>query len=290
MTACPHNLFAQEHLLMPPDMNAICTTHDLLWIVLDSLRYDVAAAELDAGRTPNLQRLTGGWERRHTPGSFTLPAHAAFFAGFLPAPADAAAERQRLFAAKFAGSETTGPHTKTFETADIISGLRSEGFRTICVGGVGFFNERTALSRVLPGYFCEAHWKPEFEVTQRNAPAAQMAFAADLVRNTAAQEKLLLFMNVSAIHQPNYFYLRDSGPDDPASHAAALRAVDATLPVLLRAFAERARPVFWIACSDHGTAYGEEGFHGHRAGVEAVWTVPYAHGIFDKAAWKGGAA
>ena len=26
----------------------------------------------------------------------------------------------------------------------------------------------------------------------------------------------------------------------------------------------------------HGTAYGEDGFTGHRLGHEVVWTVPYA--------------
>ena len=62
---------------MPPDMNHLVATHDLLWIVLDSLRYDVAQQEMSEGRTPHLARLAGAWEKRHTPGSFTLPAHAA---------------------------------------------------------------------------------------------------------------------------------------------------------------------------------------------------------------------
>ena len=271
---------------MRPDMNQLIPSHDLLWIVLDSLRYDVAQQEMSAGRTPHLARLAGTWERRHTPGSFTLPAHAAFFAGFLPTPADPAADRQRLFAARFAGSESTGPGTKVFETADIVSGLRAEGFRSICVGGVGFFSGRTPLSSMLPGYFDESHWREEFGVTSKQAPAAQTAFAASLVSAADPAAKLMLFMNVAAIHQPNYFYLRDSGPDDLASHAAALRAVDAALPVLLRAWAQRGRPLFWIVCSDHGTAYGEDGFTGHRAGVDSIWTVPYAHGILKKSAWR----
>ncbi len=31
-----------------------------------------------------------------------------------------------------------------------------------------------------------------------------------------------------------------------------------------------------ILCSDHGTAYGEDGFRGHRLAHPTVWTVPYA--------------
>ena len=68
-------------------MNDIVGTHDILFVTLDTLRHDVAAEELAAGRLPNLARvLPDGWERRHTPGSFTFAAHAAFFAGFLPTP------------------------------------------------------------------------------------------------------------------------------------------------------------------------------------------------------------
>src|SRR5687767_9211610 len=39
------------------DMNAIVATHDILWIVLDTLRHDVAVAALAAGETPALARL-----------------------------------------------------------------------------------------------------------------------------------------------------------------------------------------------------------------------------------------
>src|SRR5712675_631979 len=70
------------------DMNAIVGTHDLALIVLDTLRYDVAVDEHGSGRTPNLAALVpDGWQKRHTPGTFTFAAHTAFFAGFLPTPA-----------------------------------------------------------------------------------------------------------------------------------------------------------------------------------------------------------
>ena len=44
-------------------------------------RYDVATRTLEEGRTPNLAALLpyGGWEKRHSPGSFTLPASACGF-------------------------------------------------------------------------------------------------------------------------------------------------------------------------------------------------------------------
>jgi len=81
---------------------------------------------------------------------------------------------------------------------------------------------------------------------------------------------------VAALHQPNHFYLPGGGPrDSVASHAAALRYVDAHLPRLLRALA-RGAPVFVVMCSDHGTLYGEDGHVGHRVAHPIVTTVPYA--------------
>lgn len=265
---------------VPPDMNTIIGTHDVLFLVLDTLRYDVAARLFGAGRTPNFARVfENGWEERHTPGSFTFAAHQAFFAGFLPTHADPHEGRTRLFAASFEGSETTGPGTKVFPTADWITGLAAEGYRTMCVGGVGFFNKRTALGRVLPGYFAESVWEPRFGVTDRNSTRNQFAYAADWLDSLGQEEKVMLYVNVSALHQPNYFYLRDEGPDDIESHAAALCYVDAQLPLLLAAFHKRMRPTFFIITSDHGTAYGEDGWTGHRIAHATVWTVPYAEGV-----------
>lgn len=276
----------------PLDMNDIIQGHDLLWLVLDSLRFDVAEAEWQAGRTPHLARLTGdrGWEKRHAPGSFTFPSHQAFFAGFLPTPARADANRERLFAARFAGSETTGTCTKVFDEESVIAGLRVAGFHTLCIGGVGFFNKQTALSRVLTDMFDESHWCVEFGVTCQDSPRHQFEFAAQRLGELPRDQKVCCFINVSALHQPNYFYARQSGPDDLASHAAALRAVDAELPRLMQAFHRRGRPLFHLTCSDHGTAYGEDGFTGHRVSVPAVWEVPYAHGVVDMGRWEAAEA
>src|SRR5687767_8463534 len=113
---------------------------DLLLVTLDALRYDVAARLHVEGRTPFLSSLLpGGWEERHSPGNFTYSAHAAFFAGFLPTPIRPGVHPRR-FALSFLGATTVGPETCMFDAPDIVAGLRSRGYRTICIGGVGFFN------------------------------------------------------------------------------------------------------------------------------------------------------
>jgi Sulfatase len=260
------------------DMNQLCLSHDVLLLVLDTLRFDVAKEEWIAGRTPNLsQLLPRGWEERHSPGSFTFAAHQAFFAGFLPTPAHPHAVHTRLFAARFSGSETTGRETKVFDAPDIITGLRTEGWRTICIGGVGFFNGQTPISRVLPGLFEEAHWEPRFGVTDRESTRHQFEFVANLFQQHG--RPTFLFINISALHQPNYFYLKGQGPDTIESHAAALRFVDTQLPVLIRALERKQRPTFCILTSDHGTTYGEDGWMGHRLAHPNVWTVPYGEAV-----------
>jgi len=91
---------------------------------------------------------------------------------------------------------------------------------------------------------------------------------------------VFLFLNVSAIHQPNRFYLPGATADDRRTHAAALEYVDAQLPPLFEAFRARG-PSHWIVCSDHGTAYGDDGWHGHRLAHPVVWEVPYAEWVLS---------
>ena len=62
--------------------------------------------------------------------------------------------------------------------------------------------------------------------------------------------------------------------DSYETHLAALGYVDSQLPTLFNAMRDR-HPTFVILGSDHGTAYGEEGYIGHRIGHPVVWTVPY---------------
>ena len=258
-----------------PDMHAIVGSHDIVFITLDTLRYDVAQALYAAGELPVLGRFLppGGWECRHSPATFTYAAHQAFFAGFLPTPA-APGRHPRLFASAFAGSETTSKRTFTFEQADIPAALAARGYRTTRIGGVGFFNKQTALGTVLPSLFQESHWSAGMGVASRHSTQKQVALAIE--RLASHDERSFLFINVAALHTPNHAYLPGCRADNLDSHAAALRYVDGALAPLLAACAARA-PTFAIVCSDHGSAYGEDGYRGHRVAHGSVWQVPYAH-------------
>jgi sulfatase-like protein len=257
------------------DMNAIVGTHDLALITLDTLRHDVAVEELAAGRTPNLARLLpAGWEQRHSPGTFTYAAHAAFFAGFLPTPAHPG-RHARPLALGFAGSETIAATTCVLDGATIVEGLAARGYHTLCIGGTGFFNLQNPLGRALPGLFAERHWDASYGVTEPRSFEHQIDRVERSLAALPATRRAFTFVNVSALHQPNHCYLPGATGDSRASHAAALRYVDAHLPRLLAVLSQRA-PLFAIACSDHGTLYGEDGYVGHRVAHPIVTTVPYA--------------
>jgi len=248
---------------------------DVALITLDSLRLDVARAALDAGETPQLAALLppSGWEARHTPGSFTYAAHHAFLSGFLPTPARPG-RHPRLFAAAFAGSDSTAPETFVFGEATLPQALAARGYHTVCVGGVGFFNGQTALGRVLPGLFAEAHWSPTLGVKNPGAAARQMEVAAGALSALRRDRRAFLLLNVSATHTPTHFYVPGERRDSVATQRAALATVDAALPILLGALRPRGDTLL-IVCSDHGTCFGDDGYWGHRAAHPAVWNVPY---------------
>lgn len=255
---------------------------DILFITLDTLRYDVAQDAFLAGLTPNFARILprSGWEKRHTPASFTYAAHHSFFAGFLPTPATPG-PHPRLFAAQFEGSATVTEETCIFDEPDIVSGLSRKGYATLCIGGTGFFNKQNPLGNVLPGLFDQSHWNQSLGVTDARSTENQVKLAIELLDSIPTERRVFLFINVSALHQPNCIFLQGSMADSVESHTAALVYVDSQLPPLFAAMQRRA-PVLAIICSDHGTAYGEDGYVGHRAAHEVIWTVPYAEVLLDQ--------
>src|SRR5258706_12543564 len=200
---------------------------DILFITLDTLRYDAAQQAWQTGRLKTLAPYlaNAGWEARHTPGSFTYAAHHAFFAGFFPTPAEPGVH-PRLFAARFPGSETTTAQTYVLDAPDIVSGLAAQGYHTACIGGVGLFTKPGPLGSVLPGLFQESHWSPELGVTDPRSTENQVRLACQIIERTPAEQRIFLFMNISALHQPNSFYLPGATHDTLESHAAAPAYVD----------------------------------------------------------------
>jgi Sulfatase len=258
------------------DGNAIVGTHNVLFITLDSLRYDVARDALHRGTTPHVATVLprGEWEERNSHAIFTFPAHQAFFAGFLPVPLGPR-RHDRLFACRTIRGTTIGARTLVFDAPNIVSGFEQFGYRTVCIGGVGFFSRQTALGNVLPALFAESHWSPALGVDSYDSTEAQVRLALRILDSRPGPAPMFLFVNVSATHVPHHGYLSDGIEDSVASQAAALSYADHHLGHLFD-WLPRYGPWLVIICADHGDAFGEEGLHGHARPHSVVWSVPYA--------------
>ncbi|NDO72139.1 sulfatase-like hydrolase/transferase [Schaedlerella arabinosiphila] len=277
----PFRLFSSSRGQRQPsvDMNQVVGKMDILLVCLDTLRYDVAAKEEAQGTTPVLNRY-GFWKKCQAPGNFTWPSHHAMFAGFLPADCGAKnlADREMLFFPKQISMGKKAPRgAYGFSGGTIMEGLEKEGYDTWCVGGVSFFDKRSDLGKVFPGYFRKSYWNPSFGCGVKDSTKNQVDFILKKLDGADPEQNIFMYLNVDAIHYPNYFYLEGSSYDTAASHGAALRYVDGELGRLFDRWKEKRGETFVICCSDHGTCYGEDGCQFHGINHPIVNTVPYKH-------------
>lgn len=259
------------------DMSKVVGSHDILFICLDTLRYDAAAEEEKNGGTPVLNRY-GAWEKRQAPGNFTYPSHHAIFAGFLPMKDEAKsiAESKPLFMAK--GINKNLPlDIYEFSGGSIPKGLSEDGYDTWCVGGVTFFDKRSDIGKVFPSMFEKSWWNPSFACPVKESVKNQVDFIINRLDKDADDRKIFMYLNVCAIHYPNNFYLEGEKNDCLESHRAALRYTDEHLGRLFDAWKEKRGDTFVVCFSDHGTCYGEDGYSFHAVNHPAVNTVPYKH-------------
>ena len=118
-------------------------------------------------------------------------------------------------------------------------------------------------------------------MTDPRSTENQTALAVERIAACPPGKRLFLFVNVSALHQPNRFYVPGAQADSIETHAAALAYADRHLPPIVTAMRRRA-PLLLFVFSDHGTAYGDDGWHGHRLAHPSVWTVPYGEAVLPQ--------
>lgn len=262
------------------DMNEIVKSHHILFVCLDTLRYDVAVMEQEQKGTPVLNRY-GKWRKCQAPGNFTYPSHQAMFAGFLPIDEEIRdmKKREKLFFSEDIGMGRKAPKGAfCFTGATWIEGLSNIGYDTYCIGGVSFFDKRTDIGKVMPGYFNHSYWNPSFGCKVKDCAKNQVDFALKKLAGIPDGQRIMMYLNISALHYPNYFYVPGEKQDSVETQAAALRYVDGELGRLFAAFCQKG-DTFVICCGDHGTCYGEDGVRYHGVNHPIVNTVPYKHFI-----------
>lgn len=265
------------------DMKEIVGNANILFVCLDCLRYDVAHEEELNGGTPVLNRY-GSWEKRQAPGNFTYPSHQAMFSGFFPVPENVQNIQncEMLFFPENIGMGKNAPEGAFgFSKPTWIEALTDCGYETYCIGGVGFFDKRTALGSVFPGYFKHSYWNPSFGCMVKESAENQVNFALHKLESVPKEQKVMMYMNFSAIHYPNYYYIEGLRKDSVEAHRAALHYIDEQLGRLFAEFQSR-NDTFVICLSDHGTCYGEDDVWFHCVNHPIVLTVPYKHFLMKK--------
>lgn len=262
------------------DMNEVVKEHNILFICLDTLRYDVAKKAEQENKTPTLNKY-GKWEQCMAAGNFTYPSHHSMFIGFLPAPitAKSITDRELLFFPKNIGLGKQAPQNAfLYEGENFIHGLSKIDYHTLCIGGVAFFDKRSDIGNIFPNMFIESHWQPKFGCAVKESAVYQVEYAIKCINRLEQKKKTFCYINFSAIHYPNFHYSSSekNKKDSIETHQLALEYVDSTLEPLFDCLKSRGK-TFVIATSDHGTCYGEDGFNFHGINHENVNTVPYKH-------------
>ena len=260
------------------NMNEVVGTCDILFLCLDTLRYDVAKKAESEHTIPVLGQY-GAFEKCIAPANFTYPSHHAMFIGFLPAPASAKSisDRELLFFPKKIGmGHKPPPNAFLFDGASFIEGLAQVDYHTLCIGGVAFFDKRSDIGKVLPSMFEESHWTPKFSCVNPQSATNQVEFTMKKINELPKDKKVFCYINFSAIHYPNYFYQDGEKKDTIETHQKALEYVDCSLKPLFELFKKRNK-TFVIVTSDHGTCYGEDGYKFHGINHSSVNHVPYKH-------------
>lgn len=249
----------------------------ILTITLDSCRYDTACAAVH----PALDRV-GPLLAATATASFTLPAHAALFAGVTPGVAGLGRpgvdpKAGKLF--KLVNDRIVpGPGDwLRLQGGNIIEGFRTAGFPAVGTGAVDWFDTGTAPGRALTESF-ERFWFAGGAHVER-----QVSFLLKEVGRWRGPG--FAFLNAAETHVP---YTHTGAPWDSRwnpcvpfgrqnnaaecrrRQVACLEFVDTALAPLLEVFGGATV----VVCADHGDAWGEDGLWEHGVYHPTVAAVP----------------
>ena len=247
--------------------------HQVL-VTMDSLRWDVFAA----ARMPFLKALP--FVKALTHGSYTLPAHAAFFAGRLPCtfagPFDTCARSNRtpdgMPLWRLNSPETPGPGRYQLVGRNIVDGFRRRGYKTIGTGGVSWFDPGKPAYFQAIDDFERYRWFGGF-----TRGAEQVEWVIDQV--VASRRPCFVFINFGETHHP--FRVSESDARTEYAHGfrrcfeAQRRCAEHLDRLLERLFsAEPLKHADAVVCADHGDCFGEDGLWGHTFTHAKVLGVP----------------
>ena len=258
---------------------------DVLFVSLDSCRFDTFFKAHQAGFLPNLAGV-GVLHRAQSPSYFTYGSHAAFWMGFTPGVVASTEpwlnpKAGKLFRMAFSGSQGRDGEGFRLEGANMIEGFRRNGYRTIGSASVDWFNPATDTGAVLGAPFERFHFSGNTWSLSN-----QLAWIATELALTPLAQPVFCFLNVGETHVPYWHegasWERWPSPCVPfggsycdAAESArrqriCLEWVDRQIGPLLQRFCDGTV----LVCADRGDCWGEDGLWEHGISHPATLTVP----------------
>ena len=258
---------------------------NVLFITLDSCRYDTFATSHSEGTIPHLTNV-GPLHRAQAPSYFTYGSHAAFWMGFTPGRAELEEpmlnpKAGKLFRMAFSGHVGSTDSGFQLQGANVIEGFRLKGYRTIGSGAVDWFDPSGCTGAVLGAPFERFHFAGNTWSLNN-----QLAWIEQELAETPQDQPVFVFLNVGETHVPYWHegapWQRRPSPcvafggeacnafESARRQRACLEWVDARLAPLLQRFREGTT----LVCADHGDCWGEDGLWEHGISHPATLTVP----------------
>ena len=258
---------------------------NVVFVTIDSCRYDIAKEAI----IPTIKSI-GKLRKAYTHGSYTVPAHAALFAGHLPTVmsgekepyySDSVNQLWRIATGTIRDSKSVGV---LLYGKHVLEGYRNRGFYVLGTGGVTQF----ANGSQLRSYFTDEFLYYGFQLDEEPlSPRSEKHFPLnhidEIVERLAKHDKWFLFVNCPETHYPydtgkgiskdvqRYFpklkkvlNLRENDCSIPGDYSLvlkdmqkkALESVDEKLEILFDRI-PRKKDTLVVICSDHGDNFGE---------------------------------
>ena len=73
-----------------------------------------------------------------------------------------------------------------------MEGLGKDGYDTWCVGGVSFFDKRSDIGKVFPGFFQKSYWNPSFGCPVKDSTKNQVDFILKKIESAEKEKHIFL--------------------------------------------------------------------------------------------------
>lgn len=260
---------------------------NVLFITLDSCRFDT----IRQADVPNIKSI-GKIRPAYTHGSYTVPAHIAFFSGHLPAVLEKPLKnyysetKSQLWRIETGKSYDSKKFGILFEENNILEGYRKLGYFVFGVGGVTQFSENSLLRSYFGKnflYFGEN--LNEEPLKSRRKSQFPLNHINEIILKLKNKDKWFLFINCPETHYPydcgngipskikksfselkKYLNLRENNFNISNSQKLssslklmqkeAIESIDKNLETLFEKLPKK-RNILVVICGDHGENFGE---------------------------------